>query len=124
MIKAITEDPKNPDVLYAGAETGLFLSTDRGATWTRPKWNLPTVRVDEIVIHPRDNAMVLATHGRAIWVLDHIEPIQEYAAAKNSDGEALHAAAGVDVPRARRAIATTSSGATRCSTARTRRRRR
>jgi photosystem II stability/assembly factor-like uncharacterized protein len=84
VIKAITEDPKNADVLYAGAETGLFVSTDRGASWSRPKWNLPTVRVDEILIHPRDNAMVLATHGRAIWVLDHIEPIQEYATAKNS----------------------------------------
>jgi photosystem II stability/assembly factor-like uncharacterized protein len=85
VIKTVTEDTKNPDVLYVGAETGLFLSLDRGATWSRPKWNLPTVRVDEIVIHPRDNAMVLATHGRAIWVLDHIEPIQEYAAARNTE---------------------------------------
>jgi len=83
-IKCITEDQKNPDVLYAGAETGLFVSTDRGATWNRPKWNLPTVRVDEVIQHPRDNAIVLATHGRAIWVLDHAEPIQEYAAARNS----------------------------------------
>ena len=87
VIKTITEDRKNADLLYAGAETGLFVSTDRGANWIRPKWNLPTVRVDEIVIHPRDNAMVLATHGRAIWVLDHVEPIQEYAAAKNSDAK-------------------------------------
>jgi hypothetical protein len=38
--------------------------------------------VDEITIHPRDNAMILATHGRAIWILDHLEPIQEYAAAQ------------------------------------------
>lgn len=87
VIKAITEDQKNPDVLYAGAETGLFLSVDRGATWSRPKWNLPTVRVDEIVQHPRDNAIVLATHGRAIWVLDHAEPIQEYAAARNTEAK-------------------------------------
>jgi photosystem II stability/assembly factor-like uncharacterized protein len=86
-IKTITEDSKNPDVLYVGAETGLFLSTDRGASWSRPKWNLPTVRVDEIVIHPRDNAMVLATHGRALWILDHIEPIQEYAAARNTEAK-------------------------------------
>jgi photosystem II stability/assembly factor-like uncharacterized protein len=86
-IKTITEDLKNPDVLYAGAETGLFVSTDRGGSWTRPKWNLPTVRVDEILIHPRDNAMILATHGRAIWILDHVEPIQEYAAAKNTEAK-------------------------------------
>ena len=85
VIKTITEDTKNADVLYAGAETGLFLSTDRGASWSRPKWNLPTVRIDEIVIHPRDNAMVLATHGRALWILDHLAPIQEYAAARNTE---------------------------------------
>jgi len=87
VIKAITEDQKNPDVLYAGAETGLFLSVDRGATWNRPKWNLPTVRVDEIIQHPRDNAIILATHGRAIWVLDHAEPIQEYATARNTEAK-------------------------------------
>ena len=87
VIKAITEDPKNPDVLYAGAETGLYVSVDRGASWSRPAWNLPNVRVDEILIHPRDNAMVLATHGRAIWVLDHVEPIQEYAAARNTEAK-------------------------------------
>jgi photosystem II stability/assembly factor-like uncharacterized protein len=86
-IKCITEDQKNADVLYAGAETGLFVSTDRGATWIRPKWNLPTVRVDEVVQHPRDNAIVLATHGRAIWVLDHAEPIQEYAAVRNAEAK-------------------------------------
>src|SRR5204863_6076056 len=45
------------------------------------------VRVAEIVIHPRDNAMILATHGRAIWVLDHVEPIQEYAAAQKTEAK-------------------------------------
>src|SRR3989454_179532 len=82
VVKTITEDTKNPDVLYLGAETGLFVSLDRGRRWTRIKANLPTVRIDEITIHPRDNAMVLATQGRAIWILDHLEPIQEYAAAQ------------------------------------------
>jgi photosystem II stability/assembly factor-like uncharacterized protein len=86
VIKTISEDPKNPDVLYIGAETGLFISLDRGRTWTRPKSNLPTVRIDEITIQPRDNAMVLATHGRALWILDHLEPIQEYAAAQAATG--------------------------------------
>ncbi|HEY2905817.1 MAG TPA: hypothetical protein VGJ29_07930 [Vicinamibacterales bacterium] len=82
VIKTITEDLKNPDVLYLGGETGLFVSVDRGKSWTHVKGNLPTVRVDEITLHPRDNAMILATHGRALWMLDHLEPIQEYAAAQ------------------------------------------
>jgi photosystem II stability/assembly factor-like uncharacterized protein len=82
VIKTMTEDLKNPDVLYAGAETGLFISIDRAKSWVRVKANLPTVRIDEITLHPRDNAMILATHGRAIWILDHLEPIQEYARAQ------------------------------------------
>jgi len=79
-----TEDLKNPDVLYLGTETGLFVSIDRAKSWARVKSNLPTVRIDEITLHPRDNAMLLATHGRALWILDHLEPIQEYAAAQAS----------------------------------------
>jgi photosystem II stability/assembly factor-like uncharacterized protein len=82
VIKTMTEDLKNADVLYAGAETGLFISIDRAKSWSRVKANLPTVRIDEITLHPRDNAMILATHGRAIWILDHLEPIQEYAKAQ------------------------------------------
>jgi hypothetical protein len=82
VVKTLTEDQKNPDVLYVGAETGLFISIDRAKSWTRVRANLPTVRIDEITLHPRDNAMILATHGRAIWILDHLEPIQEYAAAQ------------------------------------------
>ena len=80
--RTLTEDLKNPDVLYLGTETGLFVSIDRAKSWTRIGSNFPTVRVDEIVLHPRDNAMIVATHGRAIWILDHLEPIQEYAAAQ------------------------------------------
>ncbi|HEX4568343.1 MAG TPA: hypothetical protein VH138_17035, partial [Vicinamibacterales bacterium] len=87
VVKCITEDQKNADVLYMGAETGLFISVDRGATWWHPKTNFPTVRLDEITLHPRDNAMVLATHGRAIWILDHVEPIQEYAAAQKTEAK-------------------------------------
>jgi photosystem II stability/assembly factor-like uncharacterized protein len=88
VIKTLTEDLKSPDVLYVGAETGLFVSTDRAKSWTRIKANLPTVRVDEITLHPRDNAMILATHGRALWILDHLEPIQEYAAVQATTTDA------------------------------------
>src|SRR5262249_36758195 len=88
VIKTLTEDLKNPDVLYAGAETGLFVSLDRARSWTRIRANVPTVRIDEITLHPRENAMILATHGRALWILDHLEPIQEYAAARASTTDA------------------------------------
>jgi photosystem II stability/assembly factor-like uncharacterized protein len=86
--RTLTEDLKNPDVLYVGTETGLFVTLDRGRRWQRIKANLPTVRIDEITLHPRDNAMLLATHGRAIWILDHLAPIQEYAAAQMTTADA------------------------------------
>jgi photosystem II stability/assembly factor-like uncharacterized protein len=79
--RTLTEDLKNPDVLYIGTETGLFVSLNRGKAWQRLRANLPTVRIDEITLHPRDNAMILATHGRTIWILDNLSPIQEFSSA-------------------------------------------
>jgi photosystem II stability/assembly factor-like uncharacterized protein len=85
VVKTLTEDTKNADVLYVGTETGIFLSLDKGKSWRRFKANFPTVRVDELTIHPRDNALIVATHGRSLWILDHLEPIQEYAAAQKAE---------------------------------------
>jgi photosystem II stability/assembly factor-like uncharacterized protein len=85
VIRTITEDLKNPDVLYLGTESGLFVSIDRGKRWIRVKGNFPTVPVYEITLHPRDNAMILATHGRSIWILDDLTPIQQYAKAQSGD---------------------------------------
>ena len=86
-VKTMTEDTKNADVLYIGTETGIFLSIDRGKSWRRWKANFPTVRVDELTIHPRDNALLVATHGRALWILDDLSPVQEYAAASAADAK-------------------------------------
>ncbi len=80
--RTITEDSRNPDVLYLGTETGLWVSLDRGKGWTRVKANLPTVPVYEITLHPRDNAMLLATHGRGVWILDQLAPFQEAGKAQ------------------------------------------
>jgi photosystem II stability/assembly factor-like uncharacterized protein len=85
--RTLTEDQRNPDVLYLGTETGLFLSIDRGKSWQRLRADLPTVRIDEITLHPRDNAMILATHGRTIWILDNLAPIQEFAAVQTTDAK-------------------------------------
>ena len=108
-------------MLYIGTETGIFLSLDRGKSWQRLKANFPNVRVDEITIHPRDNAMLIATHGRAIWILDHLEPIQEYSAAQTAAGDAKLFTSGRRSSGRRRTIATTSSGDTSTSSARIRR---
>ncbi len=86
-VRTLTEDQRNRDVLYIGTETGILLSLDRGTSWQKLKANLPDVRVDEITLHPRDNAMLVATHGRALWVLDHLEPIQEYAATQTANAD-------------------------------------
>lgn len=76
----LREDPKNPRVLYLGTEFGLFLSVDAGATWSEFKNNMPRVPVYDMVVHPRDNDLVLATHARGIWILDNIHAIQEQGA--------------------------------------------
>ncbi len=73
----IREHPKNQNLLLAGTEFGLFVSFNRGASWMRFKSNLPTVPVDDIQIHPRENDLILATHGRSIWVLDDMTPLQQ-----------------------------------------------
>lgn len=84
VVRTLTEDTRNPNVLYIGTETGIFLTLDKGATWRRLKANFPSVRVDELTIHPRDNALLVATHGRALFVLDHLEPIQEYTTTQGA----------------------------------------
>ena len=76
-IQVVREDPRNRDLLYAGSEFGLFASTDGGRTWTRFMNNLPTVRVDDILVHPRDNDLIVATHGRGIWIADDITALQQ-----------------------------------------------
>jgi photosystem II stability/assembly factor-like uncharacterized protein len=75
-LKVIREDPKTPGLLYAGTEFGLYVSLDRGGHWT-PLGGLPTVAVDDILVHPRDLDLVVATHGRSLYVLDDVRPLQE-----------------------------------------------
>jgi len=85
VVTTVQEDPKNPSMLYAGTEFGIFVTPDRGGSWDRLRANLPTVPIHEIQIHPRDNDMILATHGRSIWILDDATPIQQAAEARRSE---------------------------------------
>ena len=79
-VQVIREDPRNRDLLYAGTEFGLFLSLDGGRNWERFMNNYPTVRTDDILVHPRDGDLIAATHGRSIWIADDITPLQQWNA--------------------------------------------
>jgi len=81
IVHVIREHPRNPKLLFAGTEHGLYASFDQGAHWTRLKLNLPTVPVDDIAIHPRENDLVLGTHGRSIWILDDLTPLEQMSDA-------------------------------------------
>ncbi|HCQ01978.1 MAG TPA: hypothetical protein DIT99_15390, partial [Candidatus Latescibacteria bacterium] len=72
MARTIREDPKNSDLLYLGTELGLFISLDRGDRWVELRNNLPLAAINDLVVHPRDNDLVLGTHGRGIWILDNL----------------------------------------------------
>ena len=76
-LHVIREHPRNANLLFAGSEYGAFISFDKGANWMALKNNLPTVPVDDIQIHPRDNDLVLGTHGRSIWVMDDITALEQ-----------------------------------------------
>lgn len=76
-LKVVREHPRNQNLLFAGTEFGLWVSWDRGANWSALKNNLPTVPVDDIAIHPRENDLILGTHGRSIWVFDDLTPIEK-----------------------------------------------
>jgi hypothetical protein len=75
-VHVIREDPRNKDLLFVGTEFGLYVSLDAGAIWHHLKGGLPTVAVHDLVIHPREHDLVIATHGRGMYVLD-IDPIEQ-----------------------------------------------
>ena len=81
-VRTIRQDLKNPDVLYAGTETGVWVSLDRGGRWSRLQMNLPTTAVYDLRVHPIANDLIVATHGRGLFILDDLTPIQQLAKAR------------------------------------------
>ncbi len=78
-VNVIREDPADKRILYVGTDTGVYVSTDGGRAWNTIGTNLPAAYVHDLVVHPRDNVMVIATHGRGMWVLD-VDPINKKSA--------------------------------------------
>jgi photosystem II stability/assembly factor-like uncharacterized protein len=75
-VEVVREDPVNSNLLYAGTHFGLFASFDQGGHWLRIG-GLPHVRVDDLQIHPRTKDLVIATHGRSIYILDDTQAFRD-----------------------------------------------
>ncbi len=84
-LNCVREDPKRQGLLYAGTEFGVYVSFDDGDLWQSLQLNLPITSVRDLVIH--DNDLIVATHGRAFWVIDNISPLRELGA---QTGAATH----------------------------------
>ena len=76
-VYVIREDKKNKNLLFVGTEFAVFFSIDGGTNWTNLSLNMPTVAFHDLMIHPRDNDLIAGTHGRGIWILDDISPLQQ-----------------------------------------------
>jgi photosystem II stability/assembly factor-like uncharacterized protein len=80
-VHIVMEDPKEPNLLYAGTELGIFASFDRGETWTDLRLGEPHISVVDMKVHPRDNDLIIASHAGGFYILDDITPLQELARA-------------------------------------------
>jgi hypothetical protein len=76
-VYVITEDPVNPQLLFLGSEFAAYVSVDGGKFWHRLMNDLPTVAIHDLVIHPRDRALIAGTHGRSVWIMDDITPLEQ-----------------------------------------------
>jgi photosystem II stability/assembly factor-like uncharacterized protein len=76
----IKQDPVNPELLYAGTEFGLFISLDGGGRWARFEENLPKVAVHDLAIHPTEHDLIIATHGRGVYILDDLTALRALTA--------------------------------------------
>lgn len=76
---SVREDTEKSNLLFLGTEFGLFISIDGGKSWAHFENNMPKAGVRDMVVHPRDNALVMATHGRGVIILDDITPLRQLA---------------------------------------------
>lgn len=79
-VKTIVQDPKEPNLLFAGTDVGLYFTIDYGKNWQRFRGeDFPHVQVSDLKIHPRESDLVIGTFGRALWILDDISPLRRLA---------------------------------------------
>jgi photosystem II stability/assembly factor-like uncharacterized protein len=97
-VNVVRADPERPGLLYAGTETEVYVSFDDGTTWQSLRANMPVVSVRDIAIAPGGD-LAIATHGRAFWVLDDVEPLRELVAHRMQNAPYLFTPR--DTPRTR-----------------------
>ena len=88
-VNVIREDPKNKNLLYLGTEYAFYVSLNGGKEWKRFMNGLPTVRIDDILVHPRDNDLILGTHGRSIYIMDDITALQQMTDTATASADAI-----------------------------------
>ncbi|MFQ5551044.1 MAG: hypothetical protein ACE5FJ_07400, partial [Gemmatimonadales bacterium] len=99
-INVVREDPHNENVLYVGTDLGAYVSIDGGQYWHVLANNLPTTFVHDIIIHPRDDIMVAATHGRGMFAMD-VRPIQQMTDTVIAKAAHLFEPEAAQLPRGR-----------------------
>ena len=81
--RVLREDPKRKGLLYAGTETGMYISFDDGTNWQSFQLNLPIVPITDLAL--KDNNLIVATQGRSLWIIDDLTVIHQLASAQNSN---------------------------------------
>jgi photosystem II stability/assembly factor-like uncharacterized protein/uncharacterized protein YoxC len=76
-VHVIKEDTVKKNLLFLGTEFGLFVSLDGGKSWMKWTHGVPTVPVRDLAVHPRENDLIIGTHGRSIYIIDDISPLRE-----------------------------------------------
>lgn len=98
-VHALKQDPKNPKLIYAGTERGLYASWDGGATFLRMHLkNLPSTPVHDVFFQTRENDLILATHGRGMWIFDDATPIQQFDPSARAEVKLFPIRAGLRFP--------------------------
>ena len=77
-VHVVREDPRNPRVLYAGTQRGVFVSFDAGAHWNDLRLGLPHLPIFDLQIQPRDNDLIVGTHARGFYIFDDLSPLQQF----------------------------------------------
>jgi photosystem II stability/assembly factor-like uncharacterized protein len=90
-LRSIREDPKEREILYAGSQRGMWVSFDRGTHWQSLRLNMPATAIYDVEIAPQTDDLLVASHGRGVWILDDLRPLRELARAQAASAVTLFA---------------------------------